>query len=364
MKVSFVGLDRQYSYLRGELINEFDRIGKSGVYILGQTLSKFEGEAAKFCGVKYAIGVGNGSDALVLILKALGVGPGDEVITCPNSFIATAWVINAVGAKPIFVDSSEDYNIDAQKISKAINLKTKAIIPVHLTGMPADMTEINKIASEYGLAVIEDAAQAIGATYQNKRVGSLGDAAGFSLHPLKNLGVYGDGGFITTDRMDIYEKINILRNHGLRTRDECELWGINSRLDELQAGFALIKMKYLEGWNNKCREIANKYRNSLRNFVWVPEEQEHKISANHNFVIQTDRRDELMLFLNANGVGTRIHYPLPLHLQDAVHECGYSVGDFPVVEKQAKSILSLPIYPELTDEEVDYVIQCVKKYFK
>lgn len=364
MRVPFVSLDRQFRNLRAELGAEFDRVGQSGMYILGETLERFEREIASFCGTRYALGVANGSDALFLAFKALGIGPGDEVITCPNSFIATTWTIVAAGAKPVFVDVCDDYNIDVSRIEDVVNSKTRAIMPVHLTGRPADMDVISQIAARYGLAVIEDAAQAVGARYKGKRVGSLGTVAGFSLHPLKNLAALGDGGLVTTDRLEVFEKISKLRNHGLRNRDECEFWGYNSRLDPLQAAFVSVKLKYLDQWNQRCRDIADFYRANLRDYVRVPEDREYEESVYHNFIIQLERRDELMRFLEQQGVGTRVHYPIPIHLQEAARSLGYKEGDFPVTERHAKTMLSLPIYPELTDSEAEWVAQSVKKFIR
>lgn len=363
MQVPFVSLERQYRNLRGELMAEFDRVGQSGMYIMGETLERFEGEMAAFCGTRYALGVASGSDALFLSLKALGIGPEDEVITCPNSFIATTWTIVAAGARPVFVDVTDDYNIDVAQIESAVTSRTRAIMPVHLTGRPADMDPVNAIAARHGLAVIEDAAQALGARYEGRRVGSLGTVAGFSLHPLKNLGVLGDGGLVTTDRKDLCEKIAKLRNHGLRNRDECESWGYNSRLDPLQAAIASIKLKYLDRWNQRCRDIAAYYQAKLRGLVDVPEDREHEESVYHNFIIRTPHRDELMRFLEEQGVGTRVHYPIPIHLQEAARGLGYRGGDFSVTERHALTILSLPIYPELTAEEVEWVVRAVGKFF-
>ena len=364
MQVPFVNLARQYMDLRPELMAEFDRIGKSGMYIMGEVLERFEHEAAEFCGTRYALGVGNGSDALFLALKALGIGPGDEVITCPNSFIATTWTITATGARPVLVDSRDDYNIDFRLIENALTPRTRAIMPVHLTGRPADMDPITEIATRNDLAVIEDAAQAIGARYKGRRVGSLGTAAGFSLHPLKNLGVYGDGGLVTTDRTDVYEKITKLRNHGLKNRDECETWGYNSRLDPLQAGFASIKLARLDTWNARCREIARAYRTGLQKYVWVPGDREREEPVYHNFIVQTDRRDALMHHLTRRGVGSRIHYPVPIHLQEAARDLEYKSGDFPLTERHVSRMLSLPIYPELRDEEINYVIDSIADFFQ
>lgn len=363
MQVPFVDLSRQFRSMESELTKAFIEVGHSGVYIMGERLESFERKAAEFVGVKHVIGVADGSDALFLILKALGIGPGDEVITATNSFIATAWVIAATGAKPVLVDVAEDFNIDPKGIESAVTDKTRAIIPVHLTGRPANMDAVNEIARRHGLFVIEDAAQAVGARYKGMRVGSLGTAAGFSLHPLKNLGIYGDGGFITTDDSELDTKLRKIRNHGLRNRDECELWGFNSRLDPMQAAFAELKLSLLEGWNERCGKIAAIYRNGLAEFVQVPVDQPWEDCVYHNFVIRTEQRDELMEYLKTHGVDTRVHYPIPIHMQDAAKDLGYKAGDFPNAEKYAKTMISLPIFPELSDEEVAYVVQTARSFF-
>lgn len=362
MQVPFVSLDRQYRELREELVAAFDRVGTSGMYIMGPELERFEEEAAAFCGTRYALGVADGSAALFLSLKALGIGSGDEVITCPNSFIASAWVIVAAGAKPVFADTAEDYNIDPAAVAAAITRRTRAIIPVHLTGRPAAMDEINALAAKRGIAVVEDAAQAIGARYKSRRVGSLGTIGAFSLHPLKNLGIYGDGGLIATDDQGTRDRIAMLRNHGLRSRDECEVWGYNSRLDPLQAAFASIKLKRLDGWNERCREIASRYREGLKDVVWVPRDRPEEEPVYHNFIIQLEQRDAMIEHLTKRGVGSRIHYPIPIHLQDCARGLGHKRGDFPVAERQAARILSLPIYPELNDAEISYVIEAVRSF--
>ena len=349
--------------MRDQLMAEFDRIGTSGVYILGETLERFEVEAAAYCGVPHAHGDANGSDAHFLNLKALGIGPGDEVITCPNSFVATAWVIVAAGARPVFVDVTEDYNIDPALLERAITPRTKAVIPVHLTGRPAEMDSVNDIARRKGIAVIEDAAQAIGARYKGRRVGSLGIAAGFSLHPIKNLGVMGDGGFVTTIDRSLHERIHKLRNHGLRNRDECEFWGYNSRLDPLQAAVAILKIRRVDGWNERCRQIASRYRSGLKDLVWVPHDRAHEEPVYHNFIIQVEHREDLVRHLASRGVDSRVHYPIPIHLQQCAKDLAYGKGDFPVTEGLAQRILSLPIYPELTDAEIEYVIASVRSFF-
>jgi dTDP-4-amino-4,6-dideoxygalactose transaminase len=363
MTIPFVDMASQFRNLESELTKAFIDIGRGGVYIMGDRLESFEAKAAKFCDVNHAIGVGHGSDALFLILKALDIGPGDEVITATNSFIASAWVVVATGAKPVLVDVAEDLNIEPNLIDAAITSKTKAIMPVHLTGRPARMDEINLLAQRKGLYVIEDAAQAIGARYRGSRVGSLGLAAGFSLHPLKNLGVYGDGGLITTNDDKLASKLRKLRNHGLRNRDECELWGFNSRLDTLQAAFAEIKLGYLDNWNERCREIAASYRSDLENVVQVPFDKEWEECVYHNFVIRVEQRDELMAYLLEHGVDTRIHYPIPIHLQEAAKNLGYKIGSFPKAEKYAKTMISLPIYPDLCDNQVNYITRLVNSFF-
>jgi len=362
--VPFVDLARQFRSIESELAQAFLDVGRSGSYIMGDRLESFERKAADFLEVSHAIGVANGSDALFLILKALGIGPGDEVITATNSFIASAWVIAALGAKPVLADVCEDFNIDPLSIPPKITSRTRAIIPIHLAGRPARMNELVSIAHRHDLCIVEDAAQAIGARYRGRRVGGLGVAAGFSLHPLKNLGVYGDGGLITTNNDELAAKLRIMRNHGLRNRDECEIWGFNSRLDTLQAAFAEIKLARLDAWNARCREIASIYREGLNSYVTVPTAQEWEECVYHNFVIRTDDRDRLIEHLRCNGVDTRIHYPIPIHLQNAAKDLGYKVGDFPQAERYAKTMVSLPIYPELRDDEVNWVVTAVKRYFE
>ena len=364
MDVPFVDLASQFRNLESELTKAFLDVGRSGVYIMGDRLESFERKAAEYCGVKHAIGVGHGSDALFLVLKALDIGSGDEVITATNSFIASAWVVAATGATPVLVDVREDFNIDPVCIEAAITSKTRAVIPVHLTGRPAPMDEINTLAQRHGIHVLEDAAQAIGARYRGRRVGSLGLAAGFSLHPLKNLGVYGDGGIITTNDSQLDAKLRKLRNHGLRNRDECEMWGFNSRLDSLQAIFAEIKIGHLDEWNSRCREIADMYRLGLKDYVQVPVDQHWEECVYHNFVIRTERRDKLMAYLKLSGVDTRVHYPIPIHMQDAASDLGYNKGSFPNAERYASIMMSLPIYPELSNDEVNYVVTSVKAFFE
>lgn len=363
MLVPFRALDRQYRDLRKNLVAVFDRIGSSAGYIMGQGLEEFEARIAEYCETQYAVGVANGSDSMFLAMKALGIGPGDEVITCPNSFIATAWTIVAAGATPVFVDATDEYTIDTNGVAKAITPRTKAIIPVHLTGRPAAMDELKAIVAGTGIHLIEDAAQAIGARYKGARVGSLGICGSFSLHPLKSLNAMGDGGVITTNSKELWDKIKLLRNHGLKNRDECDVWGYNSRLDALQAAIVMEKMPFLDGWIERCRKIASFYRDELEGLVWVPRDKPHEFGIYHNFIIRTDQRDVLMDYLLQQGIETKVHYPIPIHLQKCAKDLGYSVGDFPVVETHARTIMSLPLYPELTDEEAALVTSKIKRFF-
>ena len=364
MKIPFVNPGLQYKGLREEILSRFDRISLTGNYVLGEEVKEFERNFADFCGTSFALGVGNGSDALSFSLLGLGVKSGDEVITAPNSFVASAWTIANIGAKPVFVDVGCDFNIDPSLIQKAITPKTKAIMPVHLTGRVADMEAINKIAQENNLLVVEDAAQAVGASYKSKKSGSFGDAGCFSLHPLKNLHVHGDGGIITTNNEDLYNRALKMRNHGLKNRNECEFWGWNSRLDEIQASIANLKLSYLNKWNDRFRELANYYIKELSDYIEVPSIKEFEKPIFHRFIIQHNNRDDLKFFLEEKGVMTAINYPIPLHLHEASRQYGYKIGDFPMAEKQAKRILSLPIYPELEDSQAKYVVECIKKFLK
>lgn len=359
MTVPYVDLARQHAALKERLIAAAGRVIDHGQFILGSEVEIFEQRFAELCGVRYAVGVNSGTDALILALLALGIGPGDEVITAPNSFIATASAIRIVGAWPVFVDAGEDYNIDPALIEQAITQKTKALLPVHLTGRPARMEEILSIAERHRLAVIEDCAQAVLASRKGKRVGAWGEVGCFSLHPLKTLNALGDGGVLTTNDPRIYEEIKIRRNLGLKNREDCLLWSHNTRLDTLQAAMLLVKLDYLEPWTTRRRENARYYREKLAGLgqVCIPSECECEYAVYHTFVVQAERRDELRAFLGSRGIGTAIHYPLPIHLTTAGRELGYPRGSFPVAEEQAKRIVSLPVYPELTTADLDCVIQ-------
>lgn len=365
MKVPYIQLGLQHAPLKAEIMGRLEALLDNGNYILGQEVSDFEKSFAAICGTKYAIGVGNGTDTMILSMRALGIGEGDEVITAPNSYLASASSIALAGATPVFADVREDYNIDVAAIEKAITPRTKAIIPVHLTGRPADMDAILALAEKHGLHVIEDCAQAIGAKYKGKPVGSFGITGSFSLHPLKNLGACGDGGMITTNDETLYNYLLKARTHGHSSRDEVDFWSFNTRLDNFQAAILNVKIRELDNWNNRRREIAALYRQGLKGLpVYVPADTADEHAVYHTFIIRTDRRDALMQYLASQDIDTKIHYPLPIHLQKAAEYLGYRKGDFPVTEKQCETILSLPVFPQLTDEQIRYVIHHIQSFFQ
>lgn len=360
--VPFVDLAAQYNEIKLDFFQQLDFLGESGHYILGEQVHQFEKELASFCESKHVITVANGSDALFLVLKALGIGPGDEVITAPNSFVASAWVIAATGAIPRYCDVDESFNLDPTQLAKIITKRTKAIVPVHLAGIPCKINDLVNIAREHQIEVLEDCAQAIGARSRNKHVGNFGIAGGFSLHPLKNLGVLGDGGFITTNDSNLDTSIRLLRNHGLVDRDHVKIWGYNSRLDEIQALIGRLKLKHLNVWNERVREIASIYQETLSSIVETPRVSSDSLPVWHNFLIFTEKRDSLRNYLLTHGIDTRVHYPIPIHLQE-VHGNRYGRGSFPKAEYQSTNSLSLPIYPTLTDHQVEAVINTVRDFF-
>lgn len=365
MKVPYVDLPAQHAPLKEKLLAAVGNVIDRGQFILGDEVAQFEQRFSQLCGVRYAIGVNSGTDALVLALKALGIGPGDEVITAPNSFVASAGSIALAGARPVFADVCEDYNIDPALVRRAITPRTKAIIPVHLTGRPADMDPLLETARSHGLHVVEDAAQAVGARHRDRTVGSIGTAGCFSLHPLKTLNACGDGGVITTDDPGLYEELISLRNHGLRTRDDCAFWGYNSRLDTLQAAMLLVKMDLLDEWTERRRANARFYQQHLGELpqVRTPMDKPHEKTVYHTFVVQADRREQLRSYLAEKGIGTSIHYPVPIHLQAAAEELGYVPGSFPVAEAQAQKVLSLPVYPELELAQLEYVVDSIHVFY-
>lgn len=367
VRVPFVNLTGQHQALRGELLEAIGRVLDTGAFVLGEPVREFEERFAALCRVKHAVAVNSGTDALILVLRALDIGPGAEVITTPSSFIATAAAIALTGARPVFVDAGDDYNIDPNRLEAAITPQTRAVLPVHLTGRPADMGPIRAIAEKRGLAVIEDAAQSVQAEYHGRPVGSLGTAGCFSLHPLKTLNACGDGGVVTTDDAALVERIRILRNLGLRTRDECIAWSSNSRLDSIQAAILLVKLPYLRQWTESRRANAEFYRKALAD---VPEvrlplaDRPHEYSVYHTFMIQAERRDELKQYLARQGVDTAIHYPVPIHLHPAAADLRHPPGSFPVAERQAKQFLSLPVWQGLTTPQLAAVVENIRAFYQ
>jgi dTDP-4-amino-4,6-dideoxygalactose transaminase len=335
-------------------------------FIMGPQVEEFESQFAALCQTPFALGVNSCTDAIFLSLRALGVGPGDEVITAPNSFVATAGAIVAAGAKPVFVDVGDDYTINVELLEAAITPRTKAVVPVHLTGNPADMIRIMQIARKHGLYVVEDAAQAVMASINNKRVGSWGDAGCFSLHPLKNLNVCGDGGVLTTRSRKMYEKLKLMRNHGLKTRDRIEIFGYNSRLDTLQAAVAGYFLKTLPAVTRRRARNAERYDRELRglsDFVVPPPRRKNITQVFHTYVVRVKNRKGLMKYLSGHGVETKIHYPVPIHLQEPCRRLGYRRGDFPECERQSGEILSLPVHQYLTAEQIHYVTGLIDRFY-
>jgi dTDP-4-amino-4,6-dideoxygalactose transaminase len=364
MKVPLIDLVRQNGPIKKELLKAFESALDSGQFVLGKEVQEFEKEIASYSGVKYGIGVSNCTNALLLSLKALGIGDGDEVIIPVFTFIATAEVIVRLGGKPIFCDiEPRTFNIDPERILKLITEKTKAVIPVHLYGQSADMDEITTIAKEKKIRVIEDMAQAIGAKYRGNRVGGFGDIACISFFPTKNLNALGDGGMILTNEESLAEDLRILRDHGATKKYRHDIVGYNERLDAIQASFLRIKLKSLDKNNERRREIAKRYSDGLENTVEIPYVRPENESVFHQYTIRTPKRDELRNHLTERGIGSAIHYPLPLHFQKAFSSLGYREGDFPEAEKASKEVLSLPIQSILTDGEVDYVIESIKEFF-
>ena len=356
-KVPFVDLQTQYESLRADINAALQGVLERGDFILGEEVQRFEDDFAKYIGTPHAMGVGSGLDALVLALNAYGVGVGDEVIVPANTFIATVLAVFAARAKPVLVDvDAATYNINPAAIEAAITSRTRAIIPVHLYGQPADMASILALAEKRNLIVIEDAAQAHGAMYDGRRVGSLGHAAAFSFYPAKNLGAYGDGGMVVTKDAGIAAKIRKLRNYGQRVKYEHTCVGINSRLDTIQAAILRVKLRHLDRWNAARAEHAAAYQAMLSESPYLlPQTAPGRTHIFHLYVIQLDNRSEIQEPLSCRGIGTGIHYPIPVHLQEACSNLGYRRGDFPVTEGAATRILSLPMFPEMTPEQREYV---------
>jgi dTDP-4-amino-4,6-dideoxygalactose transaminase len=362
MHVPFLSVGDAYRELKDELDAACARVLASGRYVLGAEVEAFEQEFAAYCGARYCVGVGNGLDALRLILRAYGIGAGDEVIVPANTYIATWLAVSGTGALPVPVEpDAATCNIDPSRVEAAITPRTRAILPVHLYGLPADMEPIMAIAARHGLRVIEDAAQAHGAEYQGRRTGALGDVAGFSFYPSKNLGAFGDAGAVVTDDADLAERVAVLRNYGAPEKYRNEVRGENSRLDELQAAFLRVRLTKLDEWNSRRQALARLYLEllaeapltlpSTRGSVW------------HLFVVRTPDRDALADFLRERGVETLIHYPIPPHLQAAYSDLGIARGSLPITEAIHEQALSLPIGPHLDEEQVTYVSTCVTEFF-
>jgi dTDP-4-amino-4,6-dideoxygalactose transaminase len=361
--IPLVDLKRQYLTIKDEIDLAIKKVVESGHFILGNEVSSLEKEVAEYIGVNHAIGVASGTDALHLSLLACGIGEGDEVITTPFTFIATAEAISYCGAKPVFVDINNDsYNINPSKIEARITKNTKAIIPVHMYGRAAEMDEILKIAKKYNLKIIEDCAQAFGAEYKGKKIGGGGDIGAFSFFPSKNLGAYGDGGIIVTDDDDIANKIRILRVHGSKQKYIHQVIGYNSRLDEIQAAILRVKLKKIDEWNEMRRKNASVYNAILKGLPVKLPTDSGKNHIYHVYTIQIKRRDECMKFLGENGISTAVHYPVPISAQEPYKYLGYSETDLPNSYKIAREVVSLPMFPELKKEEIEIVCDKVKEF--
>lgn len=390
MNIPLLNLKKQYTYLKDDIENRISEILVGGSYINGPYVKQLEKNIGEYLGVKHAIGVANGTDALVIVLRAMGIGSGDEVITTPFTFFATAEAISIVGATPVFVDVKlSDFNIDETKIEKKITEKTKAIMPVHIFGSPAEMDTINKIAKKHDLYVVEDAAQAIGSEYRGKKIGGLGDIATFSFFPTKNLGTYGDGGMITTNNDKLAALCKALKAHGSGTQGETAynmLHGIknqevieventvynpkkyynyfighNSRLDEVHAGILDIKLKYLDEWNQKRIETAKYYDEELKDTEFkLMELDEKNKNIYHMYILQSENRDEVVNKLKEDGIAIGIYYPVPLHLQKVYKDLGYKLGDLPNAEYLSKRTFAIPVDPELSIGEKEYVSNKIK----
>ncbi|MEO2077105.1 MAG: DegT/DnrJ/EryC1/StrS family aminotransferase [Bacillus sp. (in: firmicutes)] len=363
MNIPMVDLKKEFEIYGDAIKQSVMEVLESGSYILGEKGQQFEKELASYLGCQFAAGVANGTDALLLALEALEIGPGDEVITTPFTFFATGEMIARVGAKPVFVDIEPDtYNMDPKKMEAAISKDTKAIIVVHLFGKTADMDAIMKIASEHNLKVIEDACQAIGTEYGTKKAGTIGDIGCFSFFPSKNLGAFGDAGITVTNDKIIYEKLCQLRNHGSKERYLHSYVGVNSRLDEIQAAILLEKIKYLDIFLFKRMGIANTYTRELNNLIKTPAIYNDRAHTFHQYCIEVENRDQLSAFLNKKGISTGIYYPVPLHLQKALSYLNHEKGAFPIAERVAQHILALPINPTMTVSQQEFIISEIKNF--
>ena len=367
IKVPFLDLAAAQQELKPALTSAFDRVLDSGWFIMGAECERFESEFANFCGTKNCIGVGNGLEALHLILRAAGIGPGDEVIVPSNTYIATWLAVSYTGATPVDVEPSIDtFNIDPKKVERKITSKTKAVLAVHLYGLAADMTALSQICKRNNLKLFEDAAQAHGSILNGRRTGALSLAAGFSFYPGKNLGALGDAGAVTTDDDDLADNIRVLRNYGSRKKYFNEVKGYNSRLDEVQAALLRAKLPKIDEWNSRRSRIADRYLESLKGLpnLYLPEPGLPGEHTWHLFVVRTSKRTELAKFLAERDIGTLIHYPVPPHLSDAYVDLSIAKGSLPIAEDLADTVLSLPIGPHMNDQQIDHVIESVQLFFR
>jgi dTDP-4-amino-4,6-dideoxygalactose transaminase len=362
--ISYASLDRQFAEEKSEILDMQSKILASGQYILGEIVNELEIKIAEYCGVSHCVSLNSGTDALLLGMLALGIGRGDEVITPPNSFVASSAAIAHIGAKPVFVDVADDQNIDVANIERAITSKTKAIMPVHLTGRICDMDKIESIAKQHGLAVVEDAAQSFGSKYKGRAAGSFGDVACFSAHPLKVFNACGDAGFVTTNRDDLASRIRTLRAHGMVDRNTVKEWGVVSRLDALQAGILLVRLAKIDDYIKRRRRNVETFKRLISSSgVYIAPCKECEYNSFQTFVVRSSQRDELQAYLLDAGIHTSVHYPVPIHLQPAAAALGYKSGDMPETESQAKTILSVPVSQFLRDEEVVYIANTINNFF-
>lgn len=365
VSVPYVALPLRAARVKPQIMAAIERVVDHGVYILGPEVQEFERRFAAYCGARYAVGVSDGTAALILVLRALGVGPGDEVITAPNSFVASASCAALLGATPRFVDvRRDDMTLDPALLEPAITRRTKAIIPVHLTGHPADMEGILKVADRHGIPVIEDAAQSVGTVYHGRRTGSLALAACFSLHPLKILHGIGDAGIVTTRDERLYQWLLKARNHGLRNRDEVEFWSTNSRLDTVQAAILGVMLDHLDEWIRERRAVAQEFSAALRDVVNVPAEAPGCMHSYQTYMIQAERRPALLEHLRQRGIDAKVHYPLTIPMQEAARSLGHAPDDFPHARWLSERIVSLPLYGEMTVEQRAAVVDGVRSFFR
>lgn len=364
MNVPFMDLKTQHRTIASEINTCISNVVETADFILGEELTLFEEEFARYCNTRFAVGLDNGTSALELALRAYGIGPGDEVITAANTFIATVSAIAFTGALPVLVDiDPQTYNIATNNIDSIITKRTRAIIPVHLYGQPSDMDPIMEIAKKHNLIIVEDACQAHGALYKGQKVGSIGNIGCFSFYPAKNLGAFGDGGMLVTNDKEMADRVRMLRNYGQQEKYKHLFIAYNRRLDTLQAAVLRVKLKYLENWNEARRHHAGLYTKLLsNNNLSLPLETKYAHHVYHLYVVRTARRDALQKHLKNNGIATGVHYPIPVHTQQAYQYLGYRKGDFPISEAYAEQILSLPMYPELTEEQIRYVAKTISEF--